>query len=175
MKKLIFLVGFMGVGKTYLGQKLAQQLYYDFVDTDQLIEAQYGQTIPEIFAAKGETTFRTYEREITHQLLDRERLIVATGGGLPCHNNMMATLRKAGTTIYLETAADTIIKRLSGNPANRPLLEGKTAEVQSVVIASLMEKRAPIYEKADYIFYLSGNHSEDEHDFLMMCRTESQK
>jgi len=173
MKKLIFLVGFMGVGKTYLGQQLAQQLYYDFLDTDQLIEAQQNQSIPTIFTKHGESVFRDYERQVTHELLNRERLVVATGGGLPCHHNLMATLCQNGTTIYLEASVDMIAERLANAPGDRPLINKKNTCSQLEIMTNLMTARAPIYEKADYIFYLSGNKREDERDFLAMCRAES--
>jgi len=172
MKKLIFLVGFMGVGKTYLGKKLAQQLHYDFLDTDQLIEKEEGLTIADIFAQQGEPAFRDYENKIIQKLLDRTRLVVSTGGGLPCHHHLMSTLCQYGTTIYLEAPIDIIVKRLLENPEERPLIKALDESGKIDLLNDIMTQRAPCYERADYIFYLSGKKQEDEQDFLSMCQNE---
>ena len=84
-----FLIGYMGSGKSTVGEKLAAKLNYDFIDLDKLIESDYKQTIPEIFSTKGEKEFRAMEHNTLKRLLEKDNLVIACGGGTPCYYNSM--------------------------------------------------------------------------------------
>jgi Shikimate kinase len=169
-KDIIFLVGFMGVGKSYLGQRLAWQLNRTFIDTDQLIEEKKGKSISNIFSDHGEIAFRNYEKEVIKMLLPRKNLVVATGGGLPIYGNLMDDLLQNGITIYLEATEKLIFNRLIEEKENRPLLRDKTkTEIQSF-ISETLKQRSPTYEKAHVIFDLRGDFKQDEADFLAMFK-----
>ena len=102
MKPRIFLIGFMGSGKTTLGSRLARKMGYEFVDMDQLIEETSGMTVPVIFTELGEEVFRKWEHDILLELCQREKLVVATGGGAPCHGEMMSSMNNNGETVYIK-------------------------------------------------------------------------
>ena len=169
-KNIIFLVGFMGVGKSYLGQRLAWQLNREFVDTDQLIEERKGQSISTIFSEHGEMKFRNFEAEIIKTLLPMKNLVVATGGGLPIYGNLMDDLLQNGTTIYLEATERLIFNRLIEEKENRPLLKEKTKNEIEAYISETLVRRTPIYEKAHVIFDLRGDFKQDAADFLAMFK-----
>ncbi len=160
----------MGVGKSYLGQRLAQQLHRSFVDTDQLIEEREGQSISSIFLERGEMAFRGLESEAINGLISKKNLVVATGGGLPIYSNLMDVLLENGTTIYLEASQNLIFNRLIKEKAHRPLLKNKTNLEIEQYISETLELRSPIYEKADMIFDLRGDFEKDEQDFLAMFK-----
>ncbi len=158
----------MGVGKSYLGQRLSRQLNWEFVDTDDMIEAMEGKTIAAIFAERGEQAFRELERSVVSELIPKKNLVVATGGGLPIYGNLMDVLLQNGTTIYLEASEKILFKRLVREKDHRPLLKNKTdAEIKNYISANLLT-RSPIYEKAHLIFDLRGDFKKDEQDFLAM-------
>lgn len=152
--KPIFLVGFMGSGKSKLGKKLASKLACAVVDTDSLIEEQEGMSVKEIFDTKGEDYFRSLEKQLITQLNSNEQLIVATGGGLPCYNNLMEELNQLGTTVYLQMNARELFSRLQTeeNRAKRPLLLNKTDEELLDYIDEKLKERESIYLKSTIIF-----------------------
>lgn len=116
--KNIYLIGFMGSGKSSIGKSLGLLLDYRFVDTDSEIEKKYGQMIPSIFEKYGEKTFRTYETEVLKTL--ELGNIVSTGGGIVESAENMNIMKKSGTVIYLQTTFDEIAKRLESDQS-RPL------------------------------------------------------
>lgn len=118
----IFLIGFMGCGKSYLGERLATQLERPFIDLDRLIEIAEGKTIADIFAALGESGFRELEQKHLHSLGNQPPTIVATGGGTPCFFDNMDWMNTHGTTVFLETPVETLYERLRHERSNRPLL-----------------------------------------------------
>ncbi|MEI7728162.1 MAG: shikimate kinase [Verrucomicrobiota bacterium] len=141
------LVGFMGVGKTTIGHLLAAQLDFRFVDTDQLIEAQAGHTIAEIFAKSGEATFRELERQVVQALKTYSNTVIATGGGLPCLGDNLAELKTHALTVCLWASPESVYERVR-HQAHRPLLHtpdplGKIRE--------LLALREPYYRQADIL------------------------
>ncbi len=169
-KDIFFLVGFMGVGKSYLGQRLAWQLNREFVDTDQLIEMREEQSVSSIFAERGVNAFRKCESDVIQFLIPKKKLVVATGGGLPIYGDLMDVLLENGTVIYLEANEKLIFKRLIGEKEHRPLLKNKSdLEIQSF-ISETLNHRSPVYEKAHLIFDLRGDAKKDEQDFLEMFK-----
>lgn len=139
----LILIGFMGSGKTTVGQLLAQTLGYTFADTDQLIEAGEEMTISEIFAQNGEGYFRQLEtlimEEISHTM---QNAVLSVGGGLPMTENNHKYFKKIGKVIYLKVSEQTVINRLRGD-SGRPLLSGDDA---TEMIYRLLSQRHPTYQ-----------------------------
>lgn len=141
----VFLVGFMGVGKTTVGRLLAQRLDLPFFDLDDEVEAAAGRTIPEIFAAEGEAGFREREHAALLGVLRRPDSVVATGGGLPTQKRSLELLETAGSTIWLDAPFDTLRARLSSaETAARPLLRDPEKARQ------LFQSRRSAYRRADH-------------------------
>jgi shikimate kinase len=123
----IVLVGFMGAGKSTIGRLLARRLGRCFVETDDIIVATAGCSIPEIFQRDGETRFRALEAEVVEQLKDKRGDVVATGGGLPCVDGRMDVLRSIGTVLWLRSPFDEMYARARRH-RTRPMLESRTRE-----------------------------------------------
>ena len=144
----IFLIGFMGAGKTTLGRGLAEALHCSFIDLDLYIEQRYHRTIGELFAEKGEPGFREIERRMLQEVSDFEHVVIATGGGTPCFFDNMERMNACGLTVYLEADPDILFRRLRIASQKRPLLRGKSDEELRSYIAEALEKRAPRYRQA---------------------------
>ena len=100
----IFLIGYMGVGKTTLGKALADRTGLSFIDLDLFIEGRYRKTIRQIFEAEGEEAFREIERKALHEVAEFEDIILSTGGGTPCFFDNMTYMNSVGTTVYLKAS-----------------------------------------------------------------------
>ncbi len=148
MTERIFLIGFMGSGKSTIGERLAQRIGWQFIDTDRLIETTCATTISQIFAQQGENAFRAIERAVLAELLQRRHIVVATGGGLACQSDNMAQMNAAGTTIYLKTPAETLFDRLKNQRNERPLLVGKDDDTLRAYIADTLQQREAFYSQA---------------------------
>ncbi|MCH2155521.1 MAG: shikimate kinase [Opitutales bacterium] len=140
-KPNLYLVGFMGTGKSTIGRRVADELGMQFVDSDHTIERLEQRSIPEIFEADGEAAFREMERQFIEGGHHSSGVVVSCGGGLAVQGGMLQSLQKKGIVICLIADVETILQRVSGN-ANRPLLEG---DAQRERIEALMSERAPIY------------------------------
>ena len=139
----VILVGFMGAGKSVCGRMLARRLGRCFVETDDMITAREGCAIPEIFARHGEARFRQLEAEAVEALALKSGDVVATGGGLPCRDGMMETLRGLGTVVWLRGDAAALVTRARRQGA-RPMLDGRSDDD----IAALYRAREPFYSRA---------------------------
>jgi len=151
MNTRIFLIGFMGSGKSTLGVKLARLLDYKFIDMDQLIEETAEMSIPEIFNEHGEEVFRKWEYDILLELCRRDKLMISTGGGAPCHSQMMDLMNANGTTIYLKLAPEALQDRLIRSRTERPLIKGKSDAELLEFITGLLEEREKFYGQATHI------------------------
>lgn len=151
MKTRIFLIGFMGSGKSTLGAQLSRHLGYQFVDMDQLIEETAEMSIPEIFNEHGEEVFRKWEHDILQELCHREKLVISTGGGAPCHSGTMDLLNAHGTTVYLKLSSEALLSRLINSRTERPLIKGKSEPELLDFINSLLETREEYYLRATHI------------------------
>lgn len=141
----IILTGFMGCGKTTVGKLLALDLTYDFVDTDRLIEARAGLTIPEIFSTLGEQFFRSKEREITRELSLKKGQVISTGGGLILDSENRRNLTRSGTVVCLVATPAEILKRISDSgETTRPLLQTSNPLER---IIELIEQRKKSYQR----------------------------
>lgn len=140
----VILIGFMGAGKTTVGQALAQSCSLAFADTDQLIEAKTNRTISAIFKEQGEEAFRRMETELLQDLLSEERpAVYSVGGGLPIREENRTLLRRLGTVIYLTIKPDTVLERLKGD-TTRPLLSGEHVRER---VEELLWLRDPVYRE----------------------------
>lgn len=158
MSKII-LIGFMGSGKTTIGNELSEKSKFALVDTDKYIEQQQQTTISEIFASKGEEEFRLMETKALKELLEAsEDMIISTGGGLVIKQENRELLKNAGTTVYLKASADTIYDRVKDD-TKRPLLQ---CEDPKLKIISLMEQRKDYYTDAANIVVDTDKKSVEE-------------
>jgi len=161
----------MGSGKSTVGRIVARELGMSFIDTDEAVEARTGRRIAEIFAASGEAAFREQEREVVAELVQREGLVMATGGGLVCQPGNMALLKSGSLVVCLWAAPDTIWERVR-TQTHRPLLQ--VAEPRAEV-SRLMGLREPFYRESDVLIN-SGLRSLREvavqvaHHFRSVCR-----
>ncbi|WKY47126.1 shikimate kinase [Eubacteriaceae bacterium ES3] len=119
--KPIALIGFMGTGKSSIGPLLAQKLNYQFIDTDTYIEEKAGKKISAIFADQGEAAFRQLETSALEELLEKENLVIATGGGIILKENNRELLQNNTFLVSLKASADTIFER-TRTDNSRPLL-----------------------------------------------------
>lgn len=151
MERPIFLVGFMGSGKTTWGKKLANAMGLPFLDLDHEIVKHIGMSIPEYFALHGEDRFRTVEREIMQQQLGKTG-VISTGGGTPCYFDNMDWLLEHGTVLYLKHSPKSLWNRLSNSDVNkRPALKGMTGDDLLAFIETKLAERAPFYERSGII------------------------
>lgn len=147
----LILAGFMGVGKSTVGQLCAQRLGFEFVDTDAVIAAREGMSIAEIFARHGEAHFRACERALVAELQARRRCVIATGGGMVVDDDNRHALLASGIGVCLTATPEAILKRVGGEHAarTRPLLRADDVRAR---IAELLRARAPMY--ADFPYHI---------------------
>jgi len=139
----IFLIGFMGSGKTTIGPPLAKELGYKFIDQDELIEKHYNMSVGEVFARFGESQFRETEHNVLTEVVNEDNLVISTGGGAPCFLNNMTFMNDHGIAVYLKAEAETLMNRLQKQTDHRPLLKGKTnAELLQFIIDKLAERES---------------------------------
>lgn len=146
----IFLIGYMGCGKTTQAQQLAAELQLQFVDLDAEIVREYGKDIPAIFATDGEAHFRDLERQELGEWLERDNFVMACGGGTPCFFDNMDRMNDAGITIYLKMSADTLFDRLRHERATRPLIADLDDNALLDSIHLGLEEREDWYHLAQY-------------------------
>lgn len=147
---LIFLIGFMGCGKTTLGRKLASRLGYEFIDLDHILEAQTGITIAEYFSKFGEEAFRKLESEVLKQTKYPEHAVISTGGGLPCFFDNMDWMNAYGKTIYIKLSPKTLADRLENEKDKRPVLHDHGDNLVTFIESKLNE-RDKFYNQASII------------------------
>ncbi|TDQ81224.1 shikimate kinase [Sphingobacterium yanglingense] len=148
MNRPIFIVGFMGSGKTTLGKKIAAAMGRTFIDLDHEIVAHIGMSIPEYFKAFGESNFRELEREFLRKQKGNNA-IISTGGGTPCFFDNMQWITQNGLALYLEHSPKSLWSRLSQSDVNkRPVLKGLNGEELLTFIETKLEDRAPFYNQS---------------------------
>jgi shikimate kinase len=148
---LIFLIGFMGSGKTSIGKKLAKKMKYAFLDLDQEIEKQENLSISEIFEIHGEDYFRVLEKKVLVDLTQLSNTVVSCGGGTPCHYNNIELINNAGISIYLQLSPEALHSRLKSAKTQRPLLKNKEEKELLVYIKSKLDERQSCYLKSKIV------------------------
>ncbi len=141
----------MGSGKSTLGKRLARKLNFSFIDLDEEIERKENRLIRKIFEHEGEEYFRKIEAECLRGLLERDDLVVSTGGGTPCFHGNMEWMNQEGTTIYLMLSPAALVTRLSGRTTFRPLLKGMKEGEMLPFIMSRLKDREVFYKKSRII------------------------
>ena len=146
--KPLYIIGYMGCGKTTFGRALSQATGLRFIDLDHLIEDRHNATVREIFDTKGEEEFRSIERDMLRETAELEDVIVSCGGGTPCFFDNIAFMNANGTTLWLEATHACLFSRLVRKREKRPLLAGRSDEEIRTIISSQLEKRSPFYSQA---------------------------
>ena len=139
----------MGAGKTSVGRSVAEQLGFEFVDTDALIESRTGKTINQIFATEGEPHFRSLEQSVVEQLAARDKVVISTGGGLPANQANLDSLKTHALVVCLWASSDRIWDRVK-NQSHRPLLQTPNPQER---IKEMLKTRAPFYRQADVLLH----------------------
>ena len=145
MKTNIALIGYMGTGKTAVGQALAEKLGMKFIELDRLIEERAGKKIAEIFRTQDETAFRELEIEATKRAARETHSVIAGGGGIVLNKINIDRLRESAVMVYLTASPGTILKRVSGEKGQRPLL---AVDDQLKTITDMLKFRKPFYERS---------------------------
>lgn len=148
----IYLIGFMGVGKTHWGKILSNKLGVPFYDLDELITEQEGRSINEIFEEDGEEYFRTKERDILREFSeDNESMLLSCGGGAPCFYNNIRFMNEMGVTVWINTSFEILLGRLRQGKEKRPLLKDLSDEQLKAYIVKKNADRRMYYEQAKVI------------------------
>lgn len=145
MRGNIYLVGFMGTGKTCIGKELAKKKKWQFLDLDDLIELREKRRIADIFTQEGEPYFRRVEKKVLKEVSKEDKFVVACGGGIVIDKDNIKVMKETGKIICLTAGPEAILKRTAGY-AHRPLLNVKDPQKQ---IELLLKLRAPYYAQAD--------------------------
>lgn len=176
---ILYLIGFMGSGKSHLGRRLAAGTGLPWRDLDQVIESNEGRTIAEIFKTDGEAYFRARERYWLEQITEmfsaerdteggmscRLRAIVSTGGGAPCFGDNMDWMNRNGITLWLDPPTDVLLQRLEKENMHRPVLEGRRGEALRELVMERLEQRRAFYERARLVI---SDPAPDAQDILEM-------
>lgn len=147
----IFLIGFMGCGKTTLGHKLAARLGYPFFDLDMVLEERAGMSIAEYFSSFGETAFRLAESEVLKTTAYPENAVISTGGGLPCFFDNLDWMKGNGIVVYIKLMPKVLANRLEHGKEERPLLRDKHGDELVAFITDKLAEREGFYLQAQVI------------------------
>jgi shikimate kinase len=148
-KARIYLIGFMGSGKSTAGRKLATAMNWDFIDLDRKIEEMAGKRIPEIFSTDGEEKFRELEAVALRTLPEGQNIIISTGGGAPCHGSNMEYMLLTGLAVYIKLSPAQLSSRLLNSSADRPLLKNIPDENLKEFIERKLKEREHWYQMAN--------------------------
>ena len=146
----IFLIGFMGSGKSHWGRLLSQRLKLPYYDLDALIVESAGKPITSIFEEEGEEYFRLLEKDLLEDVIrENPSLVLSCGGGTPCFFNNIELMKKEGLVVWLNTETNTLLARLQKEKAKRPLIKDiSEAELRSYILKKINDRRI-YYEQAD--------------------------
>ena len=152
--KSVFLIGYMGSGKTTLGEVLARQMGMPYIDLDHYIEQQQGFAIVDLFAMAGESRFRELEAKALREVATKAGVIVGCGGGTPCHGDNMSVMNGAGITVWLMTSPERITQRLllPEQKSVRPKIKNLADEEVLPLVERELQARAPYYSQAQLQF-----------------------
>ena len=146
----IFLVGYMGCGKTTMAERLSAAMEIDFVDLDDFIVETEGRSISQIFVDEGEAGFRGIERRCLNEIVNYDDdVVVSTGGGTPCFYDNMSVMNAGGITIYIQMDVKSLTYRLEHSKSERPLLANMMGEELEEFARAQLEERKHFYEEAN--------------------------
>lgn len=172
----IFLIGYMGVGKTTIGRRLANAMDLNFLDLDHYIESNTGMSVSEIFEKEGEVAFRGLEKKhLTEICLQVDNVVVATGGGTPCFYNHMELMNQHGVSVYLQMDVRSIMYRLVHAKDVRPLVLEKTPENLYEFVRQHLEERREFYEEAHISAHALGFNTAKMEDLIQEISAYSSK
>lgn len=168
----IFLIGFMGSGKSTLGRALSRATGMQFIDLDLYIECRFHASVRDIFASQGEDAFRDIERRMLKEVCDFEDVIVACGGGTPCFFDNIDIMNRSGITVMLDASRPRLLQRLKLGRRKRPLIAAMTDEQLEQYISEALEIRMPYYSKASVTFMADRLDSADQINESVACISE---
>lgn len=148
----IYLTGYMGVGKTTVGKKLAQHLGIGFIDLDKYIESKYHKTVPMLFAQHGEDEFRRMEQKTLREVSAIENVVISTGGGAPCFFDNMDVMNATGITVYIEAEPEELAARLRASKTVRPIISDKPKDELISFITNHLSEREGFYSCAQIVY-----------------------
>ncbi|MCH8904547.1 MAG: shikimate kinase [Bacteroidetes bacterium] len=149
--KNVYLVGYMGSGKSFLGRKMAKKYQLAFVDMDSEIERRQNKSIVTIFKESGENEFRKIEQQVLKDTFKLKNVLVATGGGTACYKKNMNLMNKGGITIYLKVPFLALLKNINTGKNSRPLASKKHAGTEEQYHKLLFKERQSFYEQAMHV------------------------
>jgi shikimate kinase len=145
----LYFVGMPGVGKSTIGKKVARELKLDFFDLDKFIEKKENKSVSEIFSEHGENYFRALETKYLKEFAEKKgAFVLSCGGGTPCFNNNMETMKNSGLVTFLTMPNTAILSRISQSNNKRPMFENKSEEEIKETIDHIFEERKAFYEQA---------------------------
>lgn len=147
----VFLIGYMGSGKTTIGKVVAKSMGLGFVDMDTHIENREHKSVSQIFTELGEEKFRELEKKCLHEVSEYDEVVISTGGGAPCYFDNMEVINRQGISIYLNLSAENLAERLrKTNLQKRPILAQYKGKDLEKFIGDTLEKREVFYGKAHF-------------------------
>lgn len=146
-----YLVGYMYCGKSTYGRRLAEERGLDFLDLDRAFEARYHYTVPMFFDRFGEEAFRKLETQLLYTTADLDNIVIATGGGTPCHSGNMDFILAHGTAVYLQMPVDALVARAVRSRNPRPLMHGLPEAEMRATIERQLKERESVYLRAPIV------------------------
>lgn len=146
-----YLVGYMYSGKSTFGRRMAAAKGMDYLDLDRAFESRYHYTVPMFFDRFGEQAFRQLETQLLHSTALMDNVVIATGGGTPCHSGNMDFILAHGTAVYLQMPVDALVQRAISSRNPRPLLHGLPKAELQPIIEKQMKEREEVYLRAQII------------------------
>ena len=151
MSENIFIIGFMGSGKSHWGKIWAPKNKLTYFDLDNEIEKGFGLTVSEIFETHGEEKFRSLEKDYLREFAHRKSFLLSCGGGTPCFFDNLTWMKKVGKVIYLKAAPGFLLNNVMSEIEKRPLLKDSNASELLIFIENKLKEREPVYERAHHI------------------------
>ena len=153
----LFIIGYMGCGKSAIGTVISTKTGLPFIDLDDRIENEIGQSIVGIFKTRGESFFRTLEQDTLDEVnISREEFVLSTGGGTSCFGDGLRKMKMAGKVVYLKSTVDNLLMRLEPSIEKRPILASKPLEERRQFIVEHLAQREKFYSQADIIVTVDG-------------------
>ena len=150
----IFLVGFMGSGKTYWGRIWAEKNGLTFYDLDEIVEKEYGKAITDIFEKEGEEKFRQLERDHLRRFKNKKNFVLACGGGTPCFSDNMEWMKSQGKVVYLKAEPEILLKQVMSETEKRPVIKKVDPSELLLFIQNKLEERELYYSMSDFVLHV---------------------